>query len=351
MSNLPFERSDEFEALLEARGFPEMATAFLMLCFQAANGTAPAGILGDFVPDPEPVYVMTSDIGQYALARFCGMQSDRTLRRTCDQLGTAGIVVKRTTRTTRTAAGKQTVYVVRIRRILELPAVSSDNPLASICNVLRTHGVAGLLGTADENSERHVVDEENPRLAELIGGIRPMDGKRMTAIEDSDVRLIAGFAHGRPSPLSVQERLELFAGYWRDCKLRENLTSADCVELLALFLHWGKNKPTLKAGKSSENARGRMIATYWRNRRTMPLAKSVKEQDFREARTMLETRRTPPPDPAPVQPVQGTQVPAPPAKERPSVPELVRKVTTRSFASAYQSTAGYRERMTLEGEE
>lgn len=290
VDGLPFDRSDEFEKSIQDRGFSDEAIGFLMLCFQAANGTAPPGIAGKFVAKPDPVYVMASQIGQCAVAHYCGVGSDRSLRRMTDQLSQCGLLVKRTTRT---PAGRQTAYVVLLQKLFQMPVVGNDNPIDSICDILQAGGVDALCGTASQSMV--VRQETNAAFAEHLQERLTMTENhpevKLSSISDDHVRLIAGFAVGRSDPMSPRERVELFAGYWRDAKIREgNLISDDCVNLLALFLHWGRNK--IKQ-TSSQNPRGRCVATWWKNRHTMPLTNTIRPQEVAEARRMLESKRKP----------------------------------------------------------
>jgi hypothetical protein len=133
-----------------------------------------------------------------------------------------------------------------------------------------------------------------------------------SAIDDDHVRLIGGFA----TPLTggriptVSERVALFARYWQDVKLREReVTSTECIELLALFLNKARNKPR-KSG--SKNARGAAVAAWWRNRRSMPLINTVKAE-IAEATKMLREHKA-------AEPVaEQNQAAQPVATVRPSV--------------------------------
>ena len=89
-----------------------------------------------------------------------------------------------------------------------------------------------------------------------------------------------------------EQRLELFARYWADAKLRDQgLTSTDCVELLGLFINKGRNAP--RQGMSA-NPRGAAVATWWRNRREQPLKNTLRKMELDEALRLLDSRRCKP---------------------------------------------------------
>lgn len=300
-STLPFERAEEFRAILERRGFSEAAIGFLLLCFQAANGTAPAGIEGQFVVDAsgERCYVVTSRTGKLSLAFASGIHSEKSLDRVTASIEVQGCLIKRTTRTIR---GRQSIYVVRISKLLDLQEISEDNPLAAVADVLRNVGIEALGAESKERraeSGKPAVTVEN----EFAGRLEMVTERKdtgtadvptnpnrvsMANIIDRDVRLIAGHREDLDKPLSREERVAMFATYWRDAKTRDTLSGQDTVELLALFLHWGRAGVKPKPGK---NPRGAMVATWWRNRHTMPLSQTIHDAEYKEARTMLENRK------------------------------------------------------------
>jgi len=367
-AGLPFDRSDEFETSVQDRGFSEEAIGFLMLCFQAANGTAPPGIAGKFIAKPDPVYVMASHIGQCAIAHYCGVGSDRSLRRMTDQLSHCGVLVKRTTRT---PAGRQTAYVVLLQKLFQMPIVGTDNPIDLICDILSAGGVDALCGTATESEA--VRQETNAAFAEHLQERLKMTENhpeiKLASISDDHVRLIAGFAVGRSDPMSPRERVELFAGYWRDAKIREgNLISDDCVNLLALFLHWGRNK--IKQ-TNSQNPRGRCVATWWKNRHTMPLSNTLRPQEVAEARRMLEAKPRPAEQksetsPKPVVPVSSSESSGHHTVSHKSSPVAVSvtesreatgtqvptlgEISRRRLSDRFTQTAGYRISKGIESE-
>lgn len=307
-STLPFERAEEFRGILERRGFSDTAIGFLLLCFQAANGTAPAGIEGQFVVEAsgEALYVVTSRTGKLSLAFGSGIHSERGLDRVTESIEQLGCLVKRTTRTFR---GRQSVYIVRVTKLLDLPEISEDNPLEAISDVLRNVGIGAVAlprpnrptppvvtggecqgATENEFAGRLEMVTERKDTGTDHGPVNP-NRVGMANIIDRDVRLIAGLREDLNKPLSREERVAMFATYWRDAKTRENLSGQDTVELLALFLHWGRAGMKPKAGK--KNPRGACVATWWRHRHTMPLSNTIHDGEYKEARAMLESRKQP----------------------------------------------------------
>lgn len=304
-STLPFGQAEELQALLERRGFSPAAIGFVLLCFQAANGTAPAGIEGRFVVESggEPCYVVTSLAGKLSLAFAAGINSEKSLDRVTKSIELRDCLVKMVRRTAR---GKQTIYVLRVGRIVDLPEISEENPLEAMADVLKTVGIEALGAESGERraeSGKPVVCE--PVENEFAGRLEMTERKDtgtaeskpnpnrvgMANIIDRDVRLIAGHREDLDKPLSREERVAMFATYWRDAKTRESLNGQETIELLALFLHWGRAGMKPKPGK--KNPRGACVATWWRNRHTMPLSQTLHDSELKEARAMLESRKKP----------------------------------------------------------
>jgi hypothetical protein len=221
----------------------------------------------------------------------------------CIRLERAG-VLKRITKPT--GAGQQTVYVLRLKTLLDLPACDRAEAIDQVADQLTENTVDSLFGNplpVVNPVEIPARVEDNPDQSRVFSArLQSMNPNcerlLMSSITDADVRLIGGFATegGDRSTIPTDEqRIAVFARYWQDAKLREgNLTSSDCLELLALFIHKARNKAH---GKSSQ-PRGAAVAAWWRNRRPMPLANTLKPQEIQEARRLLESRRKPSEQPA-----------------------------------------------------
>ena len=99
-----------------------------------------------------------------------------------------------------------------------------------------------------------------------------------SSIPEADIRLIAGFAVEGTTP-TASERWNLFSRYWAEVQASEpNLTPSDQVELLALFLYWGRTK--------TNRSRGGAVTTWWRSRHTKPLRNTYTKMDLQDAKRL-----------------------------------------------------------------
>jgi len=291
---LPFEQRDQFEELLKSRELPPEAFDLLALMHQAANGTGPMGVIGRFKQEPEPLYLMECALGQMALAHYCHLKSSSQLRAICERLERSGIF-RRVTEPGET--GRRTVYILRLSKLLETPNRQEESAVDHVSQKIDKDWLARLFGeTPNVGFEQQAQPEQNPELArEIFARLSTMNSNNerlmFSSIDDDHVRLIGGFATsltGGRVP-TVSERVALFARYWQDVKLREReVTSAECIELLALFLNKARNKPRKT---NSKNPRGAAVNAWWRNRRTMPLINTVKAE-IAEATKMLREHKT-----------------------------------------------------------
>ena len=307
---LPFEQRDQFEALLESRELPQEAFDLLALMHQAANGTGPMGVVGSFEQDPEPLYLMECALGQMALAHYCRLRSSSQFRAICERLERSGIF-RRDTDSGET--GRRTVYVLRLSKLLETPVRQEESAIDRVRKKIEKHGVDRLFGEKPAvEFEQPAEPEQNPELArEIFARLSTMNSNNerlmFSSIDDDHVRLIGGFATsltGNRVP-SVSERVALFARYWQDVKLREReVTSTECIELLALFLNKARNKPRKT---NSKNPRGAAVNAWWRNRRTMPLVNTVKAE-IQEATRMLKEHKSAEPAAEVVQPAASVAI-------------------------------------------
>lgn len=313
---LPFEQRDQFEELLKSRELPPEAFDLLALMHQAANGTGPMGVVGRFKQEPEPLYLMECALGQMALSHYCHLKSSSQFRAICERLERSGIF-RRVTEPGET--GRRTVYVLRLSKLLETPIRQQESAVDHVSEKIDKDGLGRLFGEKpDAEFEQPAQPEQNPELArEIFARLSAMNGNNerlmFSSIDDEHVRLIGGFATpvtGGRIP-TISERVALFARYWQDVKLREReVTSTECIELLALFLNKARNKPRKT---NSKNPRGAAVNAWWRNRRTMPLINTVKAEVL-EATKMLREHTTP------AEPVAQQSVPVPNgAAMRPSV--------------------------------
>ena len=301
---LPFSRREEFEAELNKRALSESACSILLLMFEAANGTGPPGVNAAFHSGPDPCYLMDCEYGQLALARYCGIRSDSTLRAIMDRMARLGIFQRRTSTN---GCGNETVYCLRLRQLMNLPVSDTESPIGKVMEMLEQRSLNDVFGAPEGEDvrasiakESHVVRvEKDTELQEVLTArLKEVNETNerllMSSITDADVRLIAGFApaEGPRRVPTEEQRLELFARYWADAKLRDQgLTSTDCVELLGLFINKGRNAP--RQGKSA-NPRGAAVATWWRNRREQPLKNTLRKMELDEALRLLDSRRCKP---------------------------------------------------------
>lgn len=130
----------------------------------------------------------------------------------------------------------------------------------------------------DDNDDHHHVDESSATTA--VWDMTSQEPLSFREIRDSHAEAIAGKAV-EGNVFSLRQRWVLFMRYWADVKVTEKrpVGQEDAIELLALFIYWGRAK--------TNKSRGGAIRTWWGNRLSQPIVATVKASLIDEARRIM----------------------------------------------------------------
>lgn len=298
-AELPFSRVDEFAEALELRGITGDPAALLLLMFRAVIGYPAAGIAGQFLEKPAPLFVIAAG-SQQAIAAAAEIRSDSAVRTACRRLESLGILERRTNRLP--SGGSETAYFVHVGRLIDLPkpdtataigrAVSSavldppfrvDPPAETLPPTPAGRSAGRLTGRSAGRS--------TVRPAGRSTGAPPVprsmlhENKQHACMQHESVK----FSQIPPEHIRriVGKRDHaLFRAYWQDVVAAGWARGADAERLqLAALFH-----QVDRVGRARNP--GATIASAWKDRTTSPLQLSAADEDF--ARKLLEPVR---PDP------------------------------------------------------
>jgi len=131
---------------------------------------------------------------------------------------------------------------------------------------------------SNHDDDHHQVDECSTTTA--VWDMTSQEPLSFREIRDSHAEAIAGKAV-EGAVLSLRQRWVLFMRYWADVKVTEKrpVGQEDAVQLLALFVYWGRAK--------TNKSRGGAIRTWWGNRLSQPIVDTVKASLIDEARRIM----------------------------------------------------------------
>lgn len=289
---LNFSQRDEFDAQLDCRDFSQDSRRLMQLMHGAANGSPGPGIEGKCTNRyGETMYVMVCSLGQDVIAERCGIKNDTAVRRACVELEQIGIL-RRITNTMPTG-GKETSYFLSITRLMAIEPIDHDTAIGRALQLLAESNPfveemepvpfglpvgspVGMPVVCRSHDNHHDDVLINNRTNDHDHDKEPPVS--FSSIPEADIRLIAGFAVGGTTP-TASERWNLFLRYWAEVQASEpNLTPSDQVELLALFLYWGRTK--------TNRSRGGAVTTWWRSRHTKPLRNTYTKMDLQDAQRL-----------------------------------------------------------------
>lgn len=129
-----------------------------------------------------------------------------------------------------------------------------------------------------DDDDHHQVDETSTTTA--VWDMTSQEPLSFREIRDSHAEAIAGKAV-EGNVLSLRQRWVLFMRYWADVKVTEKrpVGQEDAIQLLALFIYWGRAK--------TNKSRGGAIRTWWGNRLSQPIVDTVKASLIDEARRIM----------------------------------------------------------------
>ena len=310
-----FDFSDDsrlkFAQLVEEKPLSDRAKKFLRFAYDVATEHSRTGMRVRYYRRALIVSCLQERLGE--LLDNCSV---KTVQRMFDELEECGVVSRRkVTPKTDGPPVQKTCYVVMLDELAALPSLDPTDELdcvilecdgdlrgtgepdfrhpendvapdvASVVASVVVSDVASLISINHHHDslstyKTHDDDQSRPRPdlpASSVADVSGQEPLNFRSIRDDDVRLIAGFSvDGKGLPL--RERWLLFLRYWADVRVTESVpvSDDDQLELLALFVFWGRNK--------TNRSRGGAVATWWRSRSDKPLRNTLTKDAMTEAR-------------------------------------------------------------------
>lgn len=338
-SELPYQRSDEFDQELYLRPISDNGRRFLRIMFQAANGTPPEGCEGGIVQRTR--FWLIAE--QIVLADLLGVARDikpdsrtKAVRRTVEELENLGIV-KRSVMVDRNEDGKpieRLYYVLCLVRLMDLPEIDLNTPAGRVvahllqndpfaeesttqkplsgpvsgglsgalspglsgglsgpskipapvpAPVLRTQQLLSPVPDQEQDAQEAGASED----FDSVFGHEAIPQRSFSDISEDEVRWIGGFSPQGKTP-SIEIRRRMFLGYFRDA-VTNGFARVEEADLLASVFASCARRMTVSADPKVHRVRDPTdwIRTVWINRSKTP--PKVSSADRRIANQLLQS--------------------------------------------------------------